>query len=50
MVLEDKTEATIPESRQLRISETERIDAVYRSYPFLNDDEFVAENLNRWLS
>ena len=26
------------------------IDRVYRDYPELNDDEFVAENLNRWLS
>jgi dihydrodipicolinate synthase/N-acetylneuraminate lyase len=25
------------------------IDRVYRSYPHLNDDAFVRENLNRWL-
>lgn len=26
----------------------EEIDRVYRSYPHLNDDAFVAENLDRW--
>jgi dihydrodipicolinate synthase/N-acetylneuraminate lyase len=26
------------------------IDRVYRSYPHLNDDEFVAQNLDRWLA
>lgn len=28
----------------------EEIDRVYTSYPLLNDDAFVAENLDRWLS
>lgn len=28
----------------------EEIDRVYQEYPELNDDEFVAENLHRWLS
>jgi dihydrodipicolinate synthase/N-acetylneuraminate lyase len=28
----------------------EEIDRVCSSYPLLNDDEFVAENLDRWLS
>jgi hypothetical protein len=28
----------------------EEIDRVYASYPQLNDDAFVAENLDRWLS
>jgi len=28
----------------------EEIDRVYSSYPLLNDDEFVAANLDRWLS
>ena len=28
----------------------EEIERVYSSYPLLNDDEFVAENLDRWLS
>ncbi len=27
----------------------EEIDRVYRSYPHLNDDDFVARNLDRWL-
>jgi len=28
----------------------EEIDRVYASYPLLNDDEFVAQHLDRWLS
>jgi len=28
----------------------DEIDRVYSSYPHLNDDAFVAENLQRWLS
>ena len=30
--------------------QAEEIDRVYASYPELNDDAFVAENLDRWLS
>jgi hypothetical protein len=30
--------------------QAEKIDRVYRSYPDLNDDAFVAANLDRWLS
>jgi dihydrodipicolinate synthase/N-acetylneuraminate lyase len=30
--------------------QSEEIDRVYRAYPDLNDDRFVAENLSRWLS
>lgn len=30
--------------------QAEEIDRVYRSYPELNDDEFVRENLERWLT
>lgn len=30
--------------------QTEEIDRVYAAYPHLNDDEFVQENLSRWLS
>ncbi len=26
------------------------IDRVYREYPDLNDDQFVAENLDKWLA
>lgn len=28
----------------------EEIDRVYRCYPHLNDDDFVAQNLDRWLA
>ncbi|HCR91088.1 MAG TPA: dihydrodipicolinate synthase family protein, partial [Prolixibacteraceae bacterium] len=27
----------------------EEIDRIYRAYPHLNDDAFVAENLDKWL-
>jgi hypothetical protein len=30
--------------------QAEEIDRVYAAYPDLNDDAFVAENLERWLS
>jgi hypothetical protein len=30
--------------------QSQEIDRVYRAYPELNDDAFVSENLNRWLS
>ncbi|MDW8320358.1 MAG: dihydrodipicolinate synthase family protein [Armatimonadota bacterium] len=30
--------------------QTEEIERVYRSYPHLNDDAFVAEHLHEWLS
>lgn len=30
--------------------QAEEIDRVYRAYPFLNDDEFVAERLDSWLA
>ena len=29
--------------------QSEEIDRVYRAYPHLNDDDFVRENLDRWL-
>jgi len=29
--------------------QAEEIDRVYRAYPHLNDDAFVAENIDRWL-
>jgi len=35
---------------QLSTGQAEEIDRVYRRYPALNDDEFVAENLGRWMS
>jgi CheY-like chemotaxis protein len=30
--------------------QSEEIDRVYRSYPHLNDDEFVQKNLHKWLA
>jgi dihydrodipicolinate synthase/N-acetylneuraminate lyase len=30
--------------------QSEEIDRVYRAYPDLNDDEFVRENLDKWLA
>jgi len=35
---------------QLSPGQAEEIDRVYRLYPELNDDGFVAENLGRWLA
>jgi dihydrodipicolinate synthase/N-acetylneuraminate lyase len=29
--------------------QSEELDRIYRSYPELNDDQFVAENLDQWL-
>jgi dihydrodipicolinate synthase/N-acetylneuraminate lyase len=36
-------------SEDLSPGQAEDIDRVYRSYPELSDDEFVAANLERWL-
>ncbi len=41
---------TINPKEQLSTGQKEEIDRVYRMYPELNDDAFVAENLNKWLS
>jgi hypothetical protein len=35
---------------RLSPDQSSEIDRVLRSYPDLNDDEFVLENLERWLS
>ncbi len=37
-------------SETLSPGQAEEIDRVQRSYPHLNDDDFVAENLDKWLS
>ncbi len=37
-------------SEVLSDGQLEEIDRVYSSYPLLNDDEFVAANLERWLA
>ena len=38
-----------PDER-LSPGQAEEIERVYAAYPHLNDDEFVAENLDRWLA
>ena len=37
-------------NEDLSPGQMDEIDRVYASYPHLNDDAFVAENLERWLS
>ena len=41
---------TLNENDTLSPGQKQEIDRVYRAYPELNDDVFVAQNLNRWLS
>jgi len=41
---------TINSKEVLSPEQNEEIDRVYKLYPELNDDTFVAENLDRWLS
>lgn len=41
---------TLDENEALSPGQLAEIDRVYAHYPELNDDEFVAENLNKWLS
>ncbi|NLA84138.1 MAG: dihydrodipicolinate synthase family protein, partial [Clostridiales bacterium] len=40
----------INENETLSPDQAEEIDRVYRMYPHLNDDEFVRENLDKWLN
>jgi dihydrodipicolinate synthase/N-acetylneuraminate lyase len=40
----------LDEHERLSRGQAEEIDRVYREYPELNDDAFVAENLSRWLA
>jgi hypothetical protein len=40
---------TLNEKEVLSPGQKEEIDRVYMAYPELNDDAFVAENLDRWL-
>ena len=37
-------------AEELSPGQMEEIDRVYRAYPYLNDDDFVRENLDRWLT
>jgi dihydrodipicolinate synthase/N-acetylneuraminate lyase len=39
---------TLNEKETLSPGQKEEIDRVYKAYPELNDDAFVAENLDRW--
>ncbi len=32
----------------MSLGQSEELNRVYRSYPHLNDDEFIAENLKIW--
>lgn len=41
---------TLDENEALSSGQKEEIDRIYAAYPYLNDDAFVAENLERWLS
>jgi hypothetical protein len=34
---------------ELSPGQMEELDRIYKSYPHLNDDDFVAQNLERWL-
>ncbi len=41
---------TLNEDEVLSPGQKEEIDRVYKAYPHLNDDAFVKENLEKWLS
>jgi len=41
---------TLDPNERLSEGQAERIDNIIRDYPYLTDDEFVKENLNKWLS
>jgi dihydrodipicolinate synthase/N-acetylneuraminate lyase len=40
----------LDQHERLSPGQLEEIDRVYAAYPLLNDDAFVAENIDRWLS
>ncbi|MBB5330687.1 dihydrodipicolinate synthase family protein [Tunturiibacter gelidoferens] len=42
--------ACLDPHESLSSGQLEEIDRVYAAYPLLNDDQFVAEHLDRWLS
>jgi len=42
--------ACLDPNESLSVGQLEEIDRVYAAYPLLNDDQFVAEHLDRWLS
>ena len=39
----------LDESEGLSRGQAQEIERVYRTYPHLNDDQFVAEHLDAWL-
>jgi len=41
---------TLDEQETLSAGQKEEIDRVYAAYPHLNDDDFVSENLDKWLA
>ncbi len=41
---------TLNDNERLTASQMQEIDRVYKSYPELNDDEFVKQNLDKWLA
>jgi hypothetical protein len=41
---------TLDRQERLSPGQKKEIDRVYTAYPELNDDAFIAENLERWLS
>ncbi|MGC9353102.1 MAG: dihydrodipicolinate synthase family protein [Mariniphaga sp.] len=41
---------TLNENETLSPGQKEEIDRVYAAYPHLNDDDFVKENLHKWLA
>jgi hypothetical protein len=41
---------TLDKNEVLSPGQKEEIDRVYAAYPELNDDAFIAENIDRWLS
>ncbi len=41
---------TISPKEKLSAGQMGEIDRIYKSYPELNDDDFVAENIDKWLS
>lgn len=41
---------TLDQNEVLSSGQMEEIDRVYAAYPELNDDAFISENLDRWLS
>ena len=41
---------TLNPAEMLTPGQKKEIDRVYEAYPDLNDDDFVAENLNKWLT